>query len=198
MSVKLINAILFVVLAVLVGTIFLVRRDYPTRNVEILPGMVSYVAHNAQSSNPNFADNKTLQRPVEGAVVRGFAPLEYAATPDEAKRAGQELASTLNPKDSTADLERGAIVFANICSPCHGAGGAGDGVIPQKGFPPPPSLFAENALNMKDGQIFHVITYGQKNMPSFATQVVRKDRWRIVAYIRSLQEKSRPAPIVKK
>jgi mono/diheme cytochrome c family protein len=191
MSVKLINAILLVVLAVLVGTIFLVRRNYPTRNVEILPGMVSYVAYNAQSSNPNFGDGKTLQRPVEGTVVRGFAPLPYKATPEDAIRAGQELGNPLNSKDSTSDLERGAFVYTNICKPCHGAGGAGDGLIPQKGFPPPPSLLAENARKLPDEQMFHLITYGQRNMPALETQVTRKDRWRAVKYIRLLQQQQK-------
>jgi len=41
---------------------------------------------------------------------------------------------------------------------------------------------------MKGGQIYHIITYGQRNMPSFASQVVRADRWRVAAYIRSLQQ----------
>lgn len=188
MSIRLINSILIVVLAILVGTIFLVRRDYPTRNVELLPGMVSHVSYNAQSTNSNFADGKTLQRPVAGTIVRGFSPLPYNVTPEDAIRAGEELRSPLAAKDSTADLQRGATVFANVCSPCHGAGGKGDGVIPRHGFPPPPSLFAENAMKMKDGQVFHIITYGQKNMPSFATQVVRQDRWRVVKYIRTLQQ----------
>ena len=198
MSIKFINAVLLVVLAVLVSTIFVVRRNYPTRNVEILPGMVSYVAYNAQSSNPIFVDGKTLQRPVEGTVVRGFKPLPYKPTPEDAIRAGQELSSSLSSKNSIADLERGAFVFANICKPCHGAGGTGDGVIPQKGYPPPPSLLTENAMKIKDGQIFHIITYGQRNMPSFASQVVRQDRWRIVKHIRSLQEKSRIPNLVNK
>jgi mono/diheme cytochrome c family protein len=198
MSLKTVNLILIVVLIVLVGTIFLVRRDYTTRNIQVLPGMVTYVAYNAQSANPNFPDGKTLQRPVPGAVVSGFEPMDYSATPEDAVRAGLELKSPLNPKDSVADLERGAMVFANICKPCHGASGAGDGIIPQRGFPPPPSLFAENAMKLKDGQIYHIITYGQRNMPSFAAQVVRSDRWRVVKYIRSLQEQSKKSKVASK
>lgn len=198
MSLKTVNLILIVVLIVLVGTIFLVRRDYTTRNIQVLPGMVTYVAYNAQSANPNFPDGKTLQRPVPGAVVSGFEPMGYSATPEDAVRAGLEVKSPLNPKDSVADLERGAMVFANICKPCHGASGAGDGIIPQRGFPPPPSLFAENAMKLKDGQIYHIITYGQRNMPSFAAQVVRSDRWRVVKYIRSLQEQSKKSKVASK
>lgn len=191
MTTKGINIVLLVILVLLMGTIFIVRRDYLTRNKEFLPGMVSSVAYQPQSSNANFPDGKTLQPPVKGTVVRGFQPLPYKATPEDALRAGEELHSLLEMQDSTADLERGAFVFGNICKPCHGPGGAGDGVIPQRGYPPPPSLLAVNAMNMKDGQIFHIITYGQRNMPGLSGQVVRRDRWRLVKYIRSLQQKSK-------
>lgn len=190
MSRIVVNSALLVVLIVLVGTIFDVRRNYSTRNIDFLPGMVAHIAYTAQSANPNYADGKTLQPPVAGSLVRGFAPLIYKATPEDAIRAGEELHSPLNPQDSTADLERGAFVFANICRPCHGAGGTGNGVIPQRGFPPPASLLAESATKLKDGQIFHITTYGQRNMPSFASQVVRLDRWRVIMYVRTLQAQS--------
>lgn len=191
MTTKGINTVLLVLLVFLMGTIFIVRRDYLTTNVEFLPGMFSSVAYQPQSSNPNFPDRKTLQPPVKGTVVRGFQPFLYKATPEDALRAGEELHTPLEMQDSTVDLERGAFVYGNICKPCHGPGGLGDGVIPQHGYPPPPSLLAVNAMNMKDGQIFHIITYGQRNMPGLAGQVVRKDRWRVVKYIRSLQNKSK-------
>lgn len=56
-----------------------------------------------------------------------------------------------------------------------------------RGFPPPPSLFAENAVKMKDGQMFHVLSFGQANMASYASQISREDRWKVILYVRSLQ-----------
>jgi len=190
MTRMLLNSILLLVLIVLVGTVFFVRRQFTVPNIELLPGMVHSDAYGSQSGNQLFFDGKTLQPPVEGAVVRGFEPFPYKPTLEDAIRAGNELLSPLDSKDSLIDLRRGSVVFAHVCSPCHGAGGTGDGTIPKHGFPPPPSLFAQNALNMKGGQIYHIITYGQRNMPSFASQVVRADRWRVAAYIRSLQQQS--------
>ncbi len=195
MSSKALNRVLFVILVFMVGTVFLVRRDYTTKNVEFLPGMVSGVAYGPQSANPIFQDRKTLQMPVKGTVARGFEPLLYTPDPEGALRAGLELGSSLDPKDSTGDLARGAFVFNTFCTPCHGSGGAGDGLIPQRGFPPPPSLLAEHAVTMKDGQIFHIITYGQRTMPALAGQVVRDDRWRVVNFIRTLQKHSKPTPL---
>jgi len=194
----LLNSILLLVLIVLVGTIFFVRRQFTLPNVELLPGMVHSDAYGSQSENSLFPDDKTLQPPVEGAVVRDFEPFPYKATPEDAIRAGKGLHSPLAPIDSLNDLHRGSLVFAHVCSPCHGAGGIGDGTIPKHGFPPPPSLFAQNALNMKEGQIYHIITYGQRNMPSFASQVVRADRWRVAAYIHSLQQQSTQSTVAVK
>jgi mono/diheme cytochrome c family protein len=35
--------------------------------------------------------------------------------------------------------------------------------------------------------MFHILTYGQKNMPSYASQVSEDDRWKAILYVRSLQ-----------
>jgi mono/diheme cytochrome c family protein len=40
---------------------------------------------------------------------------------------------------------------------------------------------------MKDGQMFHVLTYGQNNMPSYASQLTEQDRWNVITYVRSIQ-----------
>jgi mono/diheme cytochrome c family protein len=182
------NILLLAVLIVVVVSIWFLKRDYTQRNQEFLPGMVVSVPFDAQAENNHFADGKTLQALPEGTIERNHVPIHYKATLEDAKRAGEELS---NPIADTLekDIERGSTVFANICSPCHGAGGLGDGNVVKKGFPPPPSLFAEKAMNMKDGQMFHIMTYGQNNMPSLTAQVQRMDRWRVVSYVRSLQKK---------
>lgn len=155
-------------------------------NYDFLADMARGPRYNAFSSNPNFADGKSLQLPPPGAIARGLTPLHYAATPQDALRAGEELHSPL-PADSQQGRERGASVFATYCVVCHGAKASGDGTVTQRGFPPPPSLLLPHAANMKDGQIFHVLTYGQGNMPSYASQISRQDRWSVIAYVRTLQ-----------
>jgi mono/diheme cytochrome c family protein len=185
----LLNGLLLVVFLVVIGLIFFVQRDFTQRNFDFMPGMVSYVAYKPQADLP-VRDVKRLVAPkVEGTVARGFMPLDYKSTPEDAQRAGREL---VNPVADTnlAALERGAAVYARMCQPCHGPTGQGDGLVSQHGFPPPPSLYAENAMKMKDGQMFHIITYGQKNMPALASEVKREDRWNVIRHIRSLQQKS--------
>ena len=48
-------------------------------------------------------------------------------------------------------------------------------------------LLLEHALNMTEGQMYHVISLGQGNMASYASQVTRDDRWRAIIHIRRLQ-----------
>lgn len=167
-----------------------IRRDPATPNFEILPDMARSVAYASFSPNPVLPGGKTLQTPVPGTLPRGFAPFPYANTPEEAIRAGKELR---NPLDATAARTRGAVVFQNFCTPCHGATLRGDGPVAQRGFPAPPNLKSEKSMNLPEGQVFHILTFGQKNMPSYASQLTVRDRWSVISYLRSVQDEARAA-----
>ncbi len=53
---------------------------------------------------------------------------------------------------------------------------------------------ADRAVQMKDGQMFHILTYGQANMPSFAAQLSEDDRWNAILHVRTLQGPYLPSP----
>lgn len=186
MSRTVLNTLLLVSLLAVVAFTWGVRRDFDQRNSQFLPGMADHVAFQAMSENPNFADGGTLRDPIHGTVGQGFPPLHFAPASDDAARAGRELVNPV-PDSVTAALERGGGVFVTFCQPCHGAGADGDGVMGKRGFPPPPSLLADKARQLRDGQMFHIITHGQGNMPSLASQIVRDDRWKVITYVRSIQ-----------
>ena len=57
------------------------------------------------------------------------------------------------------------------CSVCHDSRGDGQGPVVSRGMLPPPSLKASRALTLSDGELFHVLTYGQGNMASYAAQL---------------------------
>jgi len=186
------GALNFVLLLAFLGSLGLhlaTDRDLTQRNYEFMPEMVRSPAYETYAPNPNFENGITLQATQPGTIPRGPLPLHYEPTIEEAVRAGEELRNPFSAKDTDA-LARGAFVYKNYCSACHGPGGKGDGQVPQRGIPPPASLLAENAVEMKDGQMFHVLTYGWRNMPSPAPQVSRDDRWRVILYIRSLQKQA--------
>lgn len=193
MNVRLfVNAALLFALIVVAGVSWFLRADAARPNAEFMPDMAHSERYNAYSANPDFADGKTLQPSPRGTIARGHMPLLYTATAQDAVRAGEELT---NPYAANANVvQRGAFVFANYCAVCHGGDGKGMGPVAQRGYPPPPSLLAQRARNIKDGQMFHVLTFGQNNMPSYAGQLSRDDRWIAILYVRSLQQQTLPEP----
>ena len=178
---------LLALLFLLVAAHWLVPDDPTQRNFHFMPDMVDSKAHEAQAPPPVVSAGFSIDlRPPAGSVARGFLPLPYEATPGGALRAGAELENPY-PRDDSAAITRGGAVFASICSPCHGAGALGDGSVVSRGVPAPPSLLADHARALEDGQIYHIISFGQQNMAPHASQVERDDRWKLVSYIRSLQ-----------
>jgi len=181
------NWMLLAVLVVTIAAAWQAGSTPSEPNAEFLPEMVRSPAYGAFEANPNFADGKTLRQPVAGTIPRGAQPLHYQATEEDRKRAGRELDNPYSAGDRQA-VSRGAEHYARMCTPCHGAGGAGDGPVALRGYPPPPSLLADGAVDLKDGGMFHIITYGKGNMPPHAAQISREDRWKIILHIRSMQE----------
>jgi len=125
-----------------------------------------------------FRDDMTMQHPVSGTVARN--------APDEPVPAPQAITATM--------LSRGEQRFDIDCAPCHGRSGDGQGMIVQRGFPKPPSLFSDELVHAKARQLFDVMTHGHGVMYSYADRVAPSDRWAIIAYIRALQRSQR-APV---
>lgn len=161
----------------------------PTRPAYVYaPDMADSPAATTYAPEAVRADGGTLRARVPGTVARGPLPLHYSATEEDALRAAVEL--RMPPDIATEqDTTRGETLFRQLCQTCHGAEGHGDGVTMQRGFQPPASLLTQHARDMEDGQMFHVLTYGQKLMPSHAPQLTVPDRWRLISYVRSLQDR---------
>lgn len=122
---------------------------------------------------------------------------------------------------TSADLLRGQERFTIYCAVCHGPLGNGKGKIWERGYLKPTSYHTEKvteyepdetssavplgysrgygrwgvAIPVRDvpvGYIFEVITRGYGAMPDHAAQIPPADRWRIVAYVRTLQFAQKP------
>ncbi len=180
-------ALLVSILLILLFTYGL-RSDPNIPNYEFLPDMKYSAAYDAYSKNPNFKNGQTLQTPVVGTIARGNMPIHFLANPKEAIRAGEELTSPVK-KDDPAVLSRGAEVYKIHCAACHGTKGLGDGLVTKKGYPPPPSMLTGKSISMKEGQLFHIVTYGQGSMAAYAPQISVKDRWIVVNYVQNMQSK---------
>lgn len=164
------------------------NRDRNNPGWDYFPDMFYSTAYETNTKNPNFEDGITMRVPVAGTVPRDFTPFEYTNDPESRIKAGKELT---NPVLITPEaLSRGNVVYTIFCIGCHGIAGEGDGRLFTSGLYPlkPLTVSGESAAKLKDGEIFHTITLGIRSMGAHGSQIQTEDRWKIVLYIRKLQE----------
>jgi mono/diheme cytochrome c family protein len=125
---------------------------------------------NPYAADPKLPGGVAAQPPVPGTFAREDPAADAAPPPVTA-----------------ALLARGRERFEIFCSPCHGRGGSGDGLVVQRGFPRPPDFHEDALLRAPSQHFFDVITHGYGVMFPYGSRVPPADRWAIVAYIRALQ-----------
>jgi mono/diheme cytochrome c family protein len=132
-----------------------------------------------------FSDQRTMRPIVEGTVSQtGFHDDDPVYTGNDEN--GKPLA--IVPAAMTDKvIDRGQERFNIYCTPCHDKSGGGRGIVVQRGFPQPIDLIGDRVRGLADGEIFHVISDGVRNMPAYRFQVPVEDRWAIVSWVRVLQ-----------
>ena len=93
--------------------------------------------------------------------------------------------------DTIQKVEAERLYLVN-CGICHGPKLDGNGPLYKGGdgpFPSKPADLAGGAqyLAMPEGQMFYSVTYGKNKMGSYASQLSTKQRWMVIAYIKSKQ-----------
>jgi hypothetical protein len=130
-----------------------------------------------------FGDKRAARPLVEGTVPRGH--LDADGLLHTGKLNGQD--SEAYPFEITREvLERGQERFNIQCSPCHGRQGNGNGMIVQRGMVRPPDYTEDRLTTAPPGYIFGVISNGFGRMFR-QDQIPVRDRWAIVAYVKTLQ-----------
>jgi mono/diheme cytochrome c family protein len=181
------NIFKYLFLVCLLVNLYSCDRDKNNPGWDYFPDMFYSTAYETNSKNPNFKDGMTMRVPVAGTVPRDFTPFEYSNDPESRIRAGKEL---VNPVLVTPEaLSRGKTVYTTFCIGCHGTSGEGDGRLFTSGLYPlkPLSLAASSAVKLKDGEIYHTITLGIRSMGAHGSQIKPDDRWKLILYIRTLQ-----------
>ena len=99
----------------------------------------------------------------------------------------QVQSPTAAPPVDQPELMRGAAIFAENCTRCHGEGGRGDGELALTGqLPTPPRDFTDPATT-RDQTVaawFEVITNGRLEtlMPPWRDSLSESDRWAVAMY----------------
>jgi mono/diheme cytochrome c family protein len=180
--------------------------------IEVFPDMVRQPKVRAQAPLGFFADGRGSRVPVPGTIPMGYEMPQAASEPSPgAAPASAEMNAqprlgfsggtdyyntgkmganwgTGLPMTLTDDLmERGKQRFNINCAVCHGMAAAGNGITKQYGLATVVSLQDDRIRKMADGEIFNTITNGKNTMLPYGPNVMVRDRWAIIAYLRALQ-----------
>lgn len=134
-----------------------------------------------------FADKQSARPLVPGTIARDH--LREDAPFFTGAKDGKWL-TELPVKVDMDLLTRGKDRYRAFCTPCHGQVGDGKGMIAQRGFTlrrPVGNFHTDRLRNLPVGHYYDVITNGYGAMYSYASRVEPRDRWAIIAYIRTLQ-----------
>lgn len=154
--------------------------------VHLVPDMDDQPKYRPESANAFFDDGRAMRPLIEGTVARAHLDeddVRFRGTSAD----GTFVATVPLPVDEKL-LARGEQRFGIYCTPCHDATGSGRGMAVRRGFPQPVDLTGDRVRGLVDGEIFHAITSGVRNMPSYRAQIPVDDRWAIVAWVRVLQK----------
>ena len=105
--------------------------------------------------------------------------------------ASKQVKSPLTGLDSLTMVEANRLYLVN-CGICHGTALDGNGPLYKGGdgpFPAKPATLVGDAKYeaMPEGQMYYSVTYGKNKMGSYASQLDTRQRWMVIAYIKSKQ-----------
>ena len=183
--------------------------------LQIFPDMKVQAKVKYQQPSNFFDNGHAMRKPVAGTVPMGFnVPSKPASKGFEEQdyefTHGTSYYFTGKMGDFYGDgfptelkvtpalIKRGQERFNIQCSICHGLSGNGKGVftkytaVAPADFTSPGFDDATNAAYRPDGKLYDVINNGWNQMGAYGANIAVKDRWAIVAYIRTLQQATKP------
>ncbi|MBO0492410.1 FTR1 family protein [Pseudomonas sp. Marseille-Q1929] len=138
---------------------------------------------------PAKPERAELIQGVDELLAAVTAHAEGATVARQARQLGAKLAVAYEVSQApaiTPDPVRGAPLYAQQCSVCHGAAGAGDGPAGTGMTPPPANLTDATRLDrLSLYAIYNTLGLGVEgtDMPSFADQLDDRQRWDLATYI---------------
>ncbi|MGE8326489.1 FTR1 family protein [Pseudomonas urmiensis] len=140
---------------------------------------------------PAHAERDALEQGVQTLRQAIDQRQDGASVARQARQLGARLAVAYEVSQApviTPDPTRGAALYAQNCSICHGDSGAGDGPAGVGLEPPPANLrSAERLDQLSLFDLYNTLGLGIEGteMPSFADQLDERQRWDVAAYVAS-------------
>jgi len=168
------------------------------KRITVLGLVVSTIALAIYGAITLYDDNLSVGRMWQTPTVRayeepilimasGLVPttggeIRFRTTP------GEDLVSSLGTPAPPTAITAGKRLYARYCQQCHGVNHDGQGTVGQSFAPLPNDLRSTKVQVTPEGVLFKEISYGVPNgrQPALATTIEATDRWRIVAYVKSL------------
>ena len=125
-------------------------------------------------------------------MVASTAVSEYVKSVEitYSKEQREAAAVRKNPIAATpASVKQGGELFQVYCTPCHGAGGKGDGLVATKFVPPPDLTNPDLQKARTDGYWQSYVSVGGAIMPSYGEALTPDERWHVVNFLRTLAQK---------
>ena len=121
-------------------------------------------------------DDKVVPVMVGDKVFRATPGLKLKPPPDFA-----------NPQS----VARGAEVYRTYCVHCHGSNFDGQGTVGQSFAPLPGDLRSARVQELAPGTLFKEISFGIPGgrQPALASTISVEDRWRVTAFVQSLDRR---------
>ena len=188
-----------ILLSVCGMTAFVACNDEIKRNPNdvYMPDMAYSRAYETYADHSFLKDSgiNYTNMPVAGTIARG-EEMPFHVAKDKVGDTANYVASKQikSPVDSMSksDLVEAERLYLINCGICHGPKLDGNGPLYKGGdgpYPAKPATLVGDAKieAMPVGQMFYSVTYGKNLMGSYASQLNRKQRWQIIAYIKQKQ-----------
>lgn len=179
------NQLLFILLAVLgIGC----STNKENTGYSFMPEMTEEMGHNPKKGAIVVKDSILL--PVSGTVSTEGKIQIFSKSIRGREKAALNLT---NPLPVTQlYIQMGKIAYHQLCVQCHGNNGDGNGYLIQNDLYPfsPSSLIEVKVIELKDGALYHSIEYGYGVMGAHGYMLTEDEKWSLVHYIRTLQDKN--------
>jgi len=135
---------------------------------------------------PSFMEIQPSYKPMDHPL-----PVPEQSIPIEGPAYIPNMGPPSNPVPAdAASLARGAELFHINCTQCHGVDGKGTGPVAAFLNNKPADLTGPVVSSISDGAIFMTISNGVPGkMPALNENLLVRERWDIVNYIRTMQKK---------
>lgn len=144
-----------------------------------------------------YDENFPFGRMWETPAVRPHEELPLSMPKGTVPRQGGEEVSKSMPTEllkspvvlsDPAQIQMGKVLYSKFCAQCHGKNYDGNATVGQSFYPLPTDLRSAKVQALSEGAFFKEISYGipDGRQPPLATTIDSLDRWRIIAYIKSL------------